>query len=247
MVLRVVSFLLLLLFDTVSSLKKGTSDANVSVYFGAGCFWHVQHEFVQAERKLLGRSDSQLTSIVGYAAARGGGPFCYQDGKLHAEVVEVIVPTSALSDIAAVYWRLFVGKDRSHSNDKGPNYRSVVGVPGGMGSSLLPIIDAAQKGNVAQTFQLKRGVGDDPDTLGSAIVWVYDTNEFPFQQGEFYHQFHDDYLPSGKYPASYNALAQTLEQTGRLNASVCSGSIRATLALSPVALLLPLIMALSLR
>ena len=37
------------------------------VYFGVGCFWHIQHEFIEAERKLLGRSDEQLTSRAGYA------------------------------------------------------------------------------------------------------------------------------------------------------------------------------------
>jgi peptide methionine sulfoxide reductase MsrA len=31
------------------------------VMFGAGCFWHVQHEFVSAERNLLQRSDQDLT------------------------------------------------------------------------------------------------------------------------------------------------------------------------------------------
>lgn len=31
--------------------------ADVPVYFGAGCFWHFQHEFLSAERELLKRSD----------------------------------------------------------------------------------------------------------------------------------------------------------------------------------------------
>ena len=33
------------------------TDELVDVYFGCGCFWHVQHEFVEAERKILGRKD----------------------------------------------------------------------------------------------------------------------------------------------------------------------------------------------
>ena len=37
------------------------------VYFGAGCYWHVQHESVQAEREKLGRKDNELTSLTGYA------------------------------------------------------------------------------------------------------------------------------------------------------------------------------------
>ena len=27
----------------------------IDVYFGCGCFWHVQHEFVEAEKRILGR------------------------------------------------------------------------------------------------------------------------------------------------------------------------------------------------
>jgi hypothetical protein len=45
-------------------------DARASeVYFGVGCFWHVQHEFTQAEKKLLGRDDSKLTVSSSYIIA----------------------------------------------------------------------------------------------------------------------------------------------------------------------------------
>lgn len=30
-------------------------------YWGVGCFWHAQHEFIGAEKRLLGRTDDQLT------------------------------------------------------------------------------------------------------------------------------------------------------------------------------------------
>ena len=72
---------------------------NVEVYFGVGCFWHVQHEFVEAEKSILGRSDKQLTSWTGYAGGtKEGNPkdsVCYHNalfrndyGKLgHGEVV----------------------------------------------------------------------------------------------------------------------------------------------------------------
>ena len=42
----------------------------IDVYFGCGCFWHVQHEFVVAEQKILGRSDDELTARAGYAGGR---------------------------------------------------------------------------------------------------------------------------------------------------------------------------------
>ena len=32
-----------------------------SYYWGVGCFWHTQHEFIGAEQRLLGRTDEQLT------------------------------------------------------------------------------------------------------------------------------------------------------------------------------------------
>lgn len=48
------------------------NDELIDVYFGCGCFWHVQHEFVVAERNILGRSDDQLTSRAGYAGGKGG-------------------------------------------------------------------------------------------------------------------------------------------------------------------------------
>ena len=35
------------------------------------CFWHVQHEFVEAEKRILGRSDLELTARAGYAGGSG--------------------------------------------------------------------------------------------------------------------------------------------------------------------------------
>ncbi len=35
--------------------------ANIPVYFGVGCFWHVQHEFVESEKRILGRTNTELT------------------------------------------------------------------------------------------------------------------------------------------------------------------------------------------
>ena len=47
--------------------ETATGGDIVDVYFGSGCFWHVQHEFVEAERKYLSRNDGQLTALAGYA------------------------------------------------------------------------------------------------------------------------------------------------------------------------------------
>ena len=78
------------------------NDDQEEVYFGAGCFWHVQQyvfmicaylvhfffaivcdvslifpyylcsEFIAAERSLLNRKDNELTSLTGYAGGLGG-------------------------------------------------------------------------------------------------------------------------------------------------------------------------------
>ncbi|KAJ1467623.1 hypothetical protein T484DRAFT_1858201 [Baffinella frigidus] len=37
--------------------QERSGRGEVEVYFGGGCFWHMQHAFVQAERKFLGRTD----------------------------------------------------------------------------------------------------------------------------------------------------------------------------------------------
>lgn len=35
-----------------------------AMYFGAGCFWHVQHELVDTEKKFLSRDDQHITVTV---------------------------------------------------------------------------------------------------------------------------------------------------------------------------------------
>jgi hypothetical protein len=98
------------------------------VYFGVGCFWHIQHEFIQAERDLLGRSDDQLTSLAGYAggkniqkAAGTNQPLvCYHNlmgvadyGKLgHGEVVGMKLPADQIETFGKVYFSLFNPKTK---------------------------------------------------------------------------------------------------------------------------------------
>jgi len=110
-------------------------DAQENVYFGVGCFWHVQHEFIAAEQTLLGRKDNELTSLTGYAGglkADKEGRVCYHNfqsiadyGKLgHGEVVGMTIPSSAIRDFAVEYFKLFgdVG-ERVDTMDKGGEYR----------------------------------------------------------------------------------------------------------------------------
>ena len=111
--------------------------ADTSVYFGVGCFWHVQHEFVETEKQVLGRSDKDVNSYAGYAGgtkissdkARGpNGVVCYHNmigmgdyGDLgYGEVVGMKVPDAKYGAFADQYFSLF-GKD-SERPDKGKQY-----------------------------------------------------------------------------------------------------------------------------
>ena len=85
--------------------------------FGCGCFWHVQHEFVEAEKRILGRSDTELTTLAGYAGGLAGtkdGKVCYHNaaqisdygGLGHAEVVKLRIPPASYPEFAAEYVKL---------------------------------------------------------------------------------------------------------------------------------------------
>lgn len=101
--------------------------------------------------------------------------------------------------------------------DKGSEYRSLIGLPGGIDHpSYEGILDAATKAG----FTLEVGKGNDPDTFGKQLVYVYDTNQFPFFQAEIYHQYHDDFQ-SPPYGRTYNKLADAAFEDGRLKVTGC--------------------------
>jgi peptide methionine sulfoxide reductase MsrA len=119
----------------------------IEVYFGCGCFWHVQHELVEAERRILGRKDMQLTARAGYAGGKAGskdGKVCYHNalkisdyGSLgHAEVVSIKIPPSAFPAFAKEYFALFneKGYRPDQWGDVGLEYRNLIGFPGGVSS-----------------------------------------------------------------------------------------------------------------
>ena len=98
------------------------------------------------------------------------------------------VPEASYGDFAKEYFSLFgADLERPDKGDRGPEYRSLVGLPGGVQSPLYPALEkaAAERG-----LRLAVGKGDDADTLGKRAVWVMDSDKFPFYQAEIYHQFH---------------------------------------------------------
>jgi hypothetical protein len=98
------------------------------VYFGVGCYWHIQHEFVMAELERLGRSNKELTAYTGYAGGKSTdkeGRVCYHNllgvadyGKLgHGEVVGMTLPADKIVEFSALYFSLFNPKTKGTKHD----------------------------------------------------------------------------------------------------------------------------------
>jgi len=207
------------------------NDVSTTLYFGVGCFWHIQHEFVEiGEMKILGRGPHELTSATGYAGGKTtdkDGRVCYHNiqsiadyGKLgHGEVVGMTIPQSKIGTFSELYFSLYnpKTKDRVDPGDRGAEYRSLIGLPGGIQHTNYPAVEnAAEKAG----YKLVEGKGNDGDTLGKQIVYVYDSIKFPFYQGEIYHQYHNDFQ-SPNYGKAYNDLANMALEDGRIKVTGC--------------------------
>jgi peptide methionine sulfoxide reductase MsrA len=142
-------------FASFAEEEVSPSSELTDVYFGVGCYWHIQHEFVEAERKLLSRSDSQLTSRTGYAGGTGTdreGRVCYHNfqgvadyGKYgHGEVVGMTIPENQIGNFAKEYFDLFTAKgERVDPMDRGGEYRSLLGLPGGTNHIMYKEVEKA--------------------------------------------------------------------------------------------------------
>ena len=203
-------------------------DEPVKMYFGAGCFWHVQHEFILKEAQELERTGATFTAVSGYAGGRGldGGRVCYHNrggvadyGRLgHAEAVQVTLPARAVPEFTSKYIGLFGSRGYRHDpQDQGGEYRSVLGLPGGVASPLYPMVEAAAQGS---PMKLVAGRGSEGDTLGSREILVMDSTQFPFYPAELYHQFHNDFM-GPPYGTAYNKLQNTLAEQGRIGTTGC--------------------------
>ncbi len=60
-------------------------------------------------------------------------------------------------------------------------FRSLLGLPGGRKHPMFGQVEAAATN---RGLTLVDGKGNDPDTLGKRLVYVMDSNKFPFYQAE---------------------------------------------------------------
>jgi len=211
---------------SVSTPPVASASEVEPVYFGNGCFWGRQYDFIKAEED-MGRQNKDISAVVGYA----GGKLRSPDGKVcyyyttekdtvyerlgHAEVVQVELrgedrasKEDEFRKYAKTYFsqfrRLPDGRmQRQDPQDAGPGYRNVVGIPGGIRSPLFQIL---QEENI-NSMRLLEGSGNEyrngKPMEGDVIntVWIVDSTSLPFYQAEVYHQFHNGL---GKlFPASY--------------------------------------------
>ena len=130
------------------------------------------------------------------------------------------LPTHLFSDHSA-HNVVLDYKDRVDPQDRGAEYRSLLGLPGGTSHPMYPAVEESAKN---AGFQLVPGKGNDPDTLGKRIVYVMDSEKFPFYQGEVYHQYHNDFQ-SPPYGKAYNQLVELALEDGRIKGTGCPDRI----------------------
>jgi hypothetical protein len=177
----------------------------------------------------------QLTSRAGYAGGKAGsknGKVCYHNaaqisdyGSLgHAEVVRLSIPAWSFPEFCKEYVHLFNsdGYRPDQWGDTGPEYRNLVGIPGGTSSPLTQQLIDTSKAN-GDKLDFARGKGDDPDVR--ALCFVMDSRDYPFYVAEQYHQFHDGFNWGENYPNSYNSLASVLAKVDVLGKSDCPNGL----------------------
>ena len=213
------------------------------VYFGNGCFWGRQYDFVKAEES-IGRSGKDISAVVGYAGGRKASPsnkVCYYytpevdtiyEKLGHAEVVQVQLRGESKEDQFRRYAKTYFGEFRRLPNGKmqrqdpqdvGAGYRNVIGIPGGVSSDLFKIL---QDENVNHMV-LREGSGNEYGSFGRAkegdelnTVWIIDSTKFPFYQAELYHQFHNGL--GKKFPAEYTKdLKETAVENNLVKETGC--------------------------
>lgn len=232
-----------LYFGNPVDAARAVDKAIEPVYFGNGCFWGRQYDFVKAEED-MGRTGKDISAVVGYAGGRKASPsnkVCYYytpevdtiyEKLGHAEVVQVELRGEEKKDqfrrYAKTYFsefrRLRNGKmQRQDPQDAGAGYRNTIGIPGGIHSELFTVL---QEENV-NNMNLKEGSGNEYTGMGKAMeddelntVWIIDSDKFPFYQAEMYHQFHNGL--GKKFPTAYTKdLKEVAVENKRVKETGC--------------------------
>jgi peptide methionine sulfoxide reductase MsrA len=211
----------------------GSPDSVDRIYFGSGCFWHMQYEFVSLEQDgtgaFGGRDDAHLSSLAGYAGGKWESPqgsVCYHGmphadyGRLgHAEAVSIRLDapnaTGQVSALAAAYFDGFrtVGCSPAEPQCADGSRRERVDHVNA-GAEYRNVIgfvggmdNAATMALIvaANTYgmQLVRGGEAEADTESEYVVYVYDSTARPFFAAEPYHQLHPDLTLAPAMPTSY--------------------------------------------
>lgn len=127
-------------------------------------------------------------------------------------MVSLKIPPSEFQNFAVEYCKLFKdGLRPDHYGDRGPEYRNLVGLPGGTKSEYAKLLVKASQDT---GDQLDFAVGKGKDSDAPKVVFVMDTQAFPFFVAEEYHQFHDGFNLGENYPNSYNSLAGIFKKAG---------------------------------
>eukprot|EP00747_Dinoflagellata_sp_TGD_P208065 gnl/TRDRNA2_/TRDRNA2_81588_c0_seq1.p1 gnl/TRDRNA2_/TRDRNA2_81588_c0~~gnl/TRDRNA2_/TRDRNA2_81588_c0_seq1.p1 ORF type:complete len:331 (-),score=48.46 gnl/TRDRNA2_/TRDRNA2_81588_c0_seq1:43-1035(-) len=186
---------------------SNAEDQEIEVYFGCGCFWHMQFEFAEMEKHSLNRGPGQITARTAYAGGQPNpdGMLCYHNLKGiaeyekygHAEVVVLTIPEGSFHNFTELFWKNCPGGNRIDQQDPGPAYRSVIGIPGGSSSPLATQFSAA---SYPAEVAFPAGEGSESDAKNTVVI--YDSTKFTAIRAEKYHQFHDDMTQ--QYPQSYH-------------------------------------------
>merc|ERR1711997_1411757 len=101
------------------------------------------------------------------------------------------LPTENVTSAAKAYFETFIEIDkgmyvRPDTMDQGAEYRSLIGIPGGIDGALFPLIEASNE----RHMRLLRGIGGENDTFTTNTVYIMDSTLFPARQAELCLQFH---------------------------------------------------------
>ena len=189
------------------------NDWRSAMYVGNGCFWHTQYDTVVLEQDASGpfggRSDANVTSLVGYAGGHfkspgAAGTACYHGipgtdyGKLgHSEAVSVVIdPSSHREQVYALAFMYF-----DHGFVSVPCEAGDLGCVNGQRRQRLDPQDYGPMyrnvigfpGGIDNQSWMEmvrlanvwhavgtRGGGLSSDKEGEYIVYVYDSTLFPF-------------------------------------------------------------------